>query len=86
MIIGEIALGSLADRGGALHELGQLPQATVASHDEVTALVEQQALFSRGIGYVDVHLLAATRRDASLLWTRDRRLHGQAERLGLAHV
>nr|MBW4036397.1 type II toxin-antitoxin system VapC family toxin [Pseudomonadota bacterium] len=38
-----------------------------------------------GIGYIDAHLLASTllTPDAAL-WTRDRRLHAAAQRLGLA--
>lgn len=39
----------------------------------------------RGIGYVDVHLLAAiSLAEAATLWTRDKRLGGVAASLGLA--
>ncbi len=38
-----------------------------------------------GIGYVDAHLLASLRLTAgSQLWTRDKRLHAAAMKLGLA--
>jgi predicted nucleic acid-binding protein len=38
-----------------------------------------------GIEYVDAHLLAAVRLTAgAALWTRDKRLLGVAQRLGLA--
>lgn len=85
MIAGEIALGSLADRQQSLHELGELPQAMMASYDGVMALIEEHQLFSRGIGYVDAHLLAATRLlSGGGLWTHDRRLRAAAERLGVA--
>jgi hypothetical protein len=48
-------------------------------------LVERERLFGRGVGYVDAHLIAATRLTANtLLWTRDRRLHAAAAALGLA--
>jgi hypothetical protein len=37
--------------------------------------IERHALMGRGIGYVDVHLLASTTLDgAARLWTFDRRL------------
>lgn len=85
MIIAEIALGSLANRRLVLEELHALPQAKPASHSEVLAMIEWLELFGSGIGYVDAHLLAAARQlQDGRLWTRDKRLHAQAERLGIA--
>jgi predicted nucleic acid-binding protein len=85
MILGEVAIGSIANRGLVLEELGALPQVRPASHAEVTAMIEWLKLFSCGIGYVDAHLIAAARQmPDSQLWTRDKRLHEQAERLGVA--
>ena len=85
MIIAEIALGSLANRRLVLEELHALPQAKPASHSEVLAMIEWLELFGSGIGYVDAHLLAAARQlPDGRLWTRDKRLHAQAERLGIA--
>lgn len=84
-VIGELALGTLRRRREILDLLEDLPHATVASHEEVLSFIERQALAGLGIGYVDAHLLAATRLTAgSALWTRDRRLAAGAERLGLA--
>jgi hypothetical protein len=83
--IGTLALGSLRRRDAFLSDLRGLPQATVAWDDEVLDLIDREALFGRGIGYVDAHLLAAGRLTAgSRLWTRDRRLHAVAAQLGLA--
>lgn len=85
MIIAEIALGSLANRRLMLEELHALPQAKPASHSEVLAMIEWLELFGSGIGYVDAHLLAAARQlPDGQVWTRDKRLHAQAERLGIA--
>ena len=85
MIIGEIALGSIANRSTIIEELGELPQGRVVAHAEVMAMVEWQKLHSCGIGYVDAHLLAFTRQlPNGRLWTRDKKLHAQAERLGIA--
>lgn len=84
-VIGEIALGSLRQRDVILGALSDLPMANRASDDEVLAFIERQALYSLGIGYVDVHLLAAARLTPGLrLWTRDRRLHEVAARFDLA--
>lgn len=84
-IIGELALGQLRNRAPVLADLGRLPQATVASDPEVMTLIDRERLYGLGIGWVDVHLLAATRlTPEARLWTRDHRLAAIAERLGLA--
>ena len=86
-IIGELALGSLRRRYVVLSDLFRLPQADVASNDEVLQLIDRETLFDRGIGYVDAHLLAATRLTTDTrLWTRDRTLNAVAAQLGLAAV
>jgi predicted nucleic acid-binding protein len=40
----------------------------------------------KGIGYIDVHLLASARLAGASLWTRDKRLQSVAVELGLAHL
>lgn len=84
-VIGELALGHLAGRGEVVGLLTSLPQATVATTDEVLRLIEGHQLYGLGIGYVDAQLLAATRLtpDAQL-WTADKRLGAVAARLGCA--
>ena len=84
-VLGELALGNLRQRDDILRGLRRLPQATSASHLEVLRFIDREALYGRGIGYVDAHLLAAARLTAgSKLWTRDRRLLAVAGQLGLA--
>jgi predicted nucleic acid-binding protein len=81
-IIGEIACGSLAKRQAILGLLQDLPMATVADSDEVLAYIERHRLFGKGIGYVDVHLLAAVAlTEGTTFWTRDKRLRAAAESL-----
>lgn len=82
-VVGEIALGHLSGRREVIGLLASLPQATVATADEVLSLVERRQLYGLGIGYVDAQLLATTllTRDAEL-WTADRRLAAAANRLG----
>ena len=84
-VIGEIALGSLPRRQETLSALQALPAIDVASADEAMAFLHGEQLFGMGIGYVDLHLLAATRLEtAARLWTRDKRLLQAAVRLKLA--
>ena len=81
-IVDEIACGTLADRKVVLELLQDLPAARVADADEVLAFIERHRLFGKGVGYVDVHLLAAVAlSDGSSLWTRDKRLKAAAESL-----
>jgi predicted nucleic acid-binding protein len=83
-VIGELALGNLRQREIVLKALSDLPQAIVSTDVEVLHFIDRHALFGRGVGYVDAHLLAATRLTAgAALWTNDRRLHGVATELGL---
>jgi hypothetical protein len=48
-------------------------------------LIEQEALYGMGVGYIDAHLLAAARlTPGAMIWTRDRRFLVVAEKLSLA--
>ena len=74
-VVGELALGSLANRRGVIEGLQALPQAQMATDEEVLQLIGEKRLFGIGIGYTDVHLLAAVLlTPGSTLWTRDKRL------------
>jgi predicted nucleic acid-binding protein len=84
-VIGELALGNLRSRAATLADLQRLPQLEAATEAELLVFVEGCALAGSGIGYVDAHLLAATRmQPGARLWTEDRRLREVARRLGLA--
>jgi predicted nucleic acid-binding protein len=86
-VIGEVALGQLRKREEILTLLGNLPPAKIASHDEVLAMIDQRSLSGAGIGWVDVHLLAAAVLSDASLWTLDRQLAKIAKGLdvGLPH-
>ena len=85
-VVGEIACGSLRDRKSILELLQDLPAAVVAESDEVLLFIERHALHGKGIGYVDVHLLASVAlTDGAKVWTRDIKLHRVAAALGCAY-
>ena len=73
-VIGEVACGSLHNRAVVLRLLAALPAAPMATHEEVLWLLESERLYSRGLGWVDVHLLASARLMACTLWTLDKTL------------
>ena len=86
-VVGEIALGCLRDRARVLGKLLNLLPASVAPEIDVLALIEGERLFGTGIGYVDCHLLASARQiQNGKLWTHDKRLRVQAERLNIAYA
>lgn len=87
-VVGELALGHLGDREKIIALLQGLPQAAVATPVEVLSLIERRGLGGSGIGYVDAQLLASAMitREASKLWTADRRLLTVASDLGYAFV
>lgn len=85
-IVGELACGRMRNRDEVLGLLTSLPQAAVASDEEALRYIDVHQLMGRGIGYVDVHLIASTVLSGGLrLWTRDRRLAEVAADLGVAH-
>jgi predicted nucleic acid-binding protein len=57
----------------------------VAEPDEMLRYIEDHELHGKGVGYVDVHLVASAAIGGTKLWTRDRRLHAMAVRLGHAY-
>ncbi len=84
-VLGELALSNLRHREIVMNALLGLPRAGVATNAEVLHFIDRHALFGRGVGYVDVHLLAGVRLTGGAeLWTNDKRLHGIAAELGLA--
>jgi len=84
VVIGELACGNLNQRKTILGLLKDLPAAEAATDEETLLYVEKQSLMGRGIGYIDVHLLASATLSFAWLWTRDKRLHTVAESIGIA--
>ena len=85
MILGELACGCLHSRDQILSLLKNLPQVPEATHDEALYCLEKNKLMGKGIGFIDLHLLAATfLANNNLLWTRDRRLRKLALSLNLS--
>jgi predicted nucleic acid-binding protein len=82
-VIGELACGHLADREMVLEALHTLPMVPVVDHADVIDFVGRQQLMGRGLGWIDMHLLAAASAAGERLMTPDRRLHEAARELGL---
>lgn len=88
LVLVELACGTPPrPRERTLSDLEGLRRPTVATWQEVLALIERQRLFDTGCGAVDTMLLASTLlTPGAVLWTADRSLAAQAQRLGVAFV
>jgi len=84
MVVAELALGSLRDRGKTLAVLDALRQVRVAQLDEVRQMIETRKLYAKGIGLTDAHLLASCLlTPGTRLWTRDDALKNVAKVLDI---
>ena len=86
LIYGELLTG---DRGGRrkllaayemMHQAGRIP------HAEVVAFVRERDLHGRGVGWVDIYLLASAIVERLQLWTVDPRLSAMAGDFGVAYT
>jgi predicted nucleic acid-binding protein len=81
-VIGELACGNLAQRAQVLTYLAALPQVPVAGHEEVLAFLEAWHLMGRGLGWIDMHLLASAMLAKLPFWTLDKRLRSVVTEFG----
>ena len=83
-IVAEIALSSLRHRRKRLDELEALLEVRVAQLGEVRHMIETRALYSRGIGLTDAHLLASClMTPGTQLWSLDAAMSKAARALGI---
>ena len=71
----------MKNRSLVLSLLEALPMAVAAEHEEVLAFVAHHNLKGKGLGYVDVHLLASAVLSRLSLWTLDGKLQKAADML-----
>jgi predicted nucleic acid-binding protein len=84
-ICGELACGNLKNRASLLSDLNALPQAHRVSDADAMHLLDIRTLWARGLGWVDVHLLAAALVSNCRFWTQDKRLHRAASEMALSY-
>lgn len=80
-IVGELACGNIKNRSQVLSLLNTLPLAHRAEHEEVMHFIDKYQLMGKGLGYIDVHLLASAMLTNISLWTLDKRLNGVSTKL-----
>ena len=83
-VLGELACGQMPNRDLVLTLLEQLPPATIVPHGSVMQFLERHHLAGRGLGWIDMHLLASAVASRATLASRDARLARAATDLGVA--
>ncbi|SPF33965.1 PilT protein-like [Candidatus Sulfopaludibacter sp. SbA4] len=84
-VLGELVAGNLPNRPKALRYLESFPQVPAAQESDVHHLLESNHLWAKGLGWVDLHLLAAALISGCNLLTADHAMMAAANRLGIAY-
>jgi predicted nucleic acid-binding protein len=84
-ITGELACGNLSNRAEILSLLQTLPLANHAEHEEVMHFIENYKLMGKGLGYIDMHLIASAILSKVPIWTLDKKLKDVSSKLGLVY-
>jgi len=84
-IVGELACGSLKNRHEILTSLQSLPMTILAEDGEVLKFIENHQLMGKGLGYIDVHLIAAAVLTDVPLWTFDKTLDKITKKIGISY-
>jgi predicted nucleic acid-binding protein len=84
-VICELALGSVPDRSTLIAYLQSLPKVDLSDPHVLLEFVQSLELHGKGVGMIDATLLKNCVDGEALLWTTDKRLFAQAERLGVAY-
>ncbi len=78
-VIGELACGNIKNRVEILALLHTLPTSSVADIEEIIIFIDNNRLMEKGLGYIDVHMLASAILSNSCLWTKDKPLANAAK-------
>ncbi len=82
-IAGELACGNLKNRIEIFSLLQALPTTIESEHQDVVQFIENHQLMGKGLGYIDMHLLASALLTEVSIWTIDKRLRDISRELGI---
>jgi predicted nucleic acid-binding protein len=85
LVYGELLIGDRGGRRKLLTVYERIYQASFVPHTDVVAFVRERDLHGRGVGWIDVHLLASAIVGRLRLWTADPRFAVLANELGIAY-
>ena len=84
LIYGELLIGDRGGRAKLLASYEKMYQAKLVPHGDIVAFVRARKLHGRGLGWIDVHLLASAIVERLQLWTADNSFAAVANELGIA--
>lgn len=84
-IIGELACGCIKNRNEIISLLDDLPSTDILDHYDIMEFIEYRKIMNKGIGYVEVHLLASALVSETPLWTFDKALKKIANQLSIKY-
>jgi predicted nucleic acid-binding protein len=85
LVYGELLIGDRGGRRKLLAAYERMHQTGMVPHSDVVAFVRDRDLHGRGVGWIDVHLLASAIVGRLQLWTADPRFSAVANELGVAY-
>ena len=81
--LGELSCGNISNRKEVLSLLRTLRSVDLVLDEEVFVFIEDRKLYGKGLGFIDVHLLASAMIHHVPIWTRDKSLKRVAGELGV---
>jgi predicted nucleic acid-binding protein len=85
LVYGELLTGDRGGRRKLLAAYERIHQASIVPHRDVVAFVRHRNLHGRGVGWIDIHLLASAIVGKLQLWTADSLFSAVAKELGVAY-
>ncbi len=82
-VISELACGNIQNRSEILGLLRALPLLPKARDEELLLFIDSYRLMGKGLGLIDIHLLASCQLARAQLLTRDKNLAARSRSLGL---
>lgn len=82
-VVGELACGHLNNRHEILNLLEGLHQLRKIEDSELLFFIDQQQLTGKGLGLIDMHLLASAKLDGAKIWTKDKKLNAIVQTMDL---
>ena len=84
-VLGELACGKLSQRPATIAYLRRLARASIVPEESLHQLLNSRRLWDKGLGWIDLHLLASVLVDHSRLWTADAALSAAARTCGVEY-
>jgi predicted nucleic acid-binding protein len=85
LVYGELIVGDRGGRRIILADYENMHQIRLVPHEQVVEFVRDRDLQGRGVGWIDVHLLASALVAHAQLWTADPRFSVMADEFGIGY-